>query len=60
MATDDAGTDRAFGLTASQALTILFVLTLTGFVLTEHFREIPGALAAFAAAWYVVNVLDRR
>jgi hypothetical protein len=36
-------------------LALLFFATSTVLVLTEHFRELPSALAAFASARYIVG-----
>ena len=36
-------------------LTLLFMTATTALVLTEHFRDLPGALVAFASARYILR-----
>lgn len=36
-------------------LTLLFMTATTVMVLTEHFRDLPGALVAFASARYILR-----
>jgi hypothetical protein len=37
-------------------LTLLFMTAVTVMVLTEHFRDLPGALVAFASARYILRL----
>lgn len=47
----DGSTDAPF----AGILGFLFFATSTVLVLTEHFHVLPGALAAFASARYIVS-----
>jgi hypothetical protein len=52
----DANSPKSVDAPMLLLLTLLFVTAATLLVLTEQFRDLPGALVAFASARYIFRL----
>lgn len=52
----EADSPRSVDAAMLVLLTLLFMTAATVMVLTEHFRDLPGALVAFASARYILRL----